>query len=127
MDLVIQHGVPIPEGQERSGSNMELLRKMDIGDSVFFDAPIAKNATRFYRVAKKLGIHILIRKEGAGQRMWRVAPNGEAKEKKPAAPKKVAKPKAKKTAPPKAETKRERDAKAKREKRAAAKAAAKTE
>jgi hypothetical protein len=70
--LTIEKGIPIPSTKERKGENVELLRSMKPGDSVFFDAPIIKKATRFYRVAKKLGVAVVIRREGAGMRLWLV-------------------------------------------------------
>ena len=71
--LTIEKGIPIPATTARKGNNIELLRSMAPGDSVFFDAPIIKKATRFYRVAKHLGVKVLIRREGTGMRMWRMA------------------------------------------------------
>lgn len=68
--LKIEDGIPIPTQTARKGTNIEQLRAMKVGQSVFFDAPIAKRATRFYRVAKKLGAKIVIRKDGDGQRLW---------------------------------------------------------
>lgn len=71
--LKIEDGIPIPTQTARKGTNIEQLRAMKVGQSVFFDAPIVKRATRFYRVAKHLGAKIVIRKEGDGQRMWLIA------------------------------------------------------
>jgi len=70
--LTIEKGIPIPSTKERKGENVELLRSMKPGDSVFFDAPIVKKATRFYRVAKKLNVNVIIRREGLGMRLWLV-------------------------------------------------------
>jgi len=75
--LTIEKGIPIPSTKERKGENVELLRSMKPGDSVFFDAPIIKKATRFYRVAKKLGVAVVIRREGAGMRLWLVGEKGK--------------------------------------------------
>lgn len=75
--LTIEKDIPIPSTKERKGENVELLRMMKPGDSVFFDAPIIKKATRFYRVAKKLGVAVIIRREGLGMRMWLVGKKGE--------------------------------------------------
>jgi hypothetical protein len=69
--------VPIPTAVERVGVNIELLKAMEPGDSQWWSEDEAKKAARFYRVAKKLGIPILIRKvgdkdpRGPGVRMWR--------------------------------------------------------
>src|SRR5271166_6529975 len=72
----IEDGVPIPETTTRQGSNIVLLKSMKPGQSVFFGGADMKKATRFYRVAKKLGIPIEVHKveeKGVvGQRMWRV-------------------------------------------------------
>ena len=70
-------GVDIPATSARQGVNIDLLRAMPVGTSKWFGAKEVKKATRFYRVAKKLGITIVIRKvtkedpRGAGVRMWR--------------------------------------------------------
>jgi hypothetical protein len=70
-------GVDIPTASSRTGVNVDLLRAMPAGTSKWFSTKEVKRATRFYRVAKKLGIVILIRKvgkedpRGAGVRMWR--------------------------------------------------------
>ncbi len=69
--LTIEKGVPVPPVTTRQGHNIALLKAMAPGDSVYFDAPIAKHATRFYRVAKKLNKRIMIRKDGInGMRLW---------------------------------------------------------
>jgi hypothetical protein len=70
--LKIEKGIPIPTTTARKGNNVEQLKAMEPGDSVYFDAPIKKKATRFYRVAKRLGVKVIIRVEGEGMRMWRV-------------------------------------------------------
>lgn len=68
----IEKGIPMPPATLRQGSNIQLLRTMEPGESVFFDAPIVAKAVRFYRVAKKLGVTIAIRKESEGVRMWKL-------------------------------------------------------
>jgi hypothetical protein len=111
-------GIDIPATSARTGVNVDLLRAMPVGTSKWFSPKEVKKATRFYRVAKKLGMTILIRKvtkedpRGAGVRMWRTegrvaldpiaaaekkatkrsAPKAKAKAK-PKAKKKAAKPK----------------------------------
>jgi hypothetical protein len=72
-ELKIEHGVPIPPVATRQGANIRLLQSMKPGDSVFFDKPIEYKAVRLYRVAKKTGIKIVIRKEAHGMRVWRVS------------------------------------------------------
>jgi hypothetical protein len=74
----IEKGIPIPPTTVRTGSNINFLKSMVPGDSYFFKKEDVKKATRFYRVAKRLGIGIIIRKfidpkKGEGLRMWRVA------------------------------------------------------
>lgn len=70
-------GVPVPTAVERVGVNIEMLKAMEPGESKWWSEEEAKKAARFYRVAKRLGIPILIRKVGAkdprgvGVRMWR--------------------------------------------------------
>ena len=70
--FTIEKGIPVPTTTARKGNNIELLNTMEPGDSVFFDAPIKKKATRFYRTAKHLGIKVIIRKDGEGMRMWKL-------------------------------------------------------
>jgi len=70
--FTIEKGVPVPPVTTRQGHNIALLKAMQPGDSVYFDAPIAKHAPRFYRVAKRLGIKIMVRKDAAGMRLWRL-------------------------------------------------------
>jgi hypothetical protein len=98
-------GIAIPTTTARQGVNMDMLRAMPVGTSKWFSPKEQKRATRFYRVAKKLGITIVIRKvdktdpRGAGVRMWRVdakpaldpiaAAEKAARSKKKAAPKKA--------------------------------------
>jgi hypothetical protein len=78
MTFEFDKGVTIPTSFERGGVNMDMLKAMAIGDSVWWPASDYKKATRFYRVAKRLGIPIVVRKvgatdtRGAGVRMWRV-------------------------------------------------------
>jgi len=70
-------GVAIPNAVERVGVNIEMLKAMEPGESKWWSPDEAKKAARFYRVAKKLGIPIIIRKVGAkdprgeGVRLWR--------------------------------------------------------
>ena len=77
--LTVEKGVPIPPVLVKQGANIALLTGMEVGDSVWWDLAEAKRAMRFYRVAKKLGLKILIRKvdendpQGPGVRMWRMA------------------------------------------------------
>jgi hypothetical protein len=75
MTLKIERDVPIPALTTRQGQNILLLKSMKVGDSVYFDAPIKAKAVRFYRVAKKLGVRVIIRKDREGMRMWRVDDN----------------------------------------------------
>lgn len=98
--LQIRKNVPMPEPTARVGVNMQLLQSMDEGDSVFFDSPIAKKASRFYRVATKLGYTIALRKEKDGIAMWvvkkpkgakTIATNGSGAHIEPAPVKKAAK------------------------------------
>jgi hypothetical protein len=75
---VFDEGVPIPTTTVRQGSNIELLKAMKVGQSYWWPIEEQKKATRFYRVAKKLAIGVIIRKvdasdkKGPGVRMWRV-------------------------------------------------------
>lgn len=114
--------VPIPTTTVRQGVNIDMLKSMDIGDSKWWPVGDEKKATRFYRVAKKLDIAIVIRKvgegdpRGAGIRLWRVDPTAKgdliaaaekAAAKKAVAPKKAAaKVSPKKAAPKKAAPKK---------------------
>jgi hypothetical protein len=77
INLQIEHGIPIPTATVRQGGNVTLLKQMSVGDSIYFEPKIAKKATRFYRVAKKLGYKIVIRRdEQGGMRLWRVTGEG---------------------------------------------------
>ena len=108
--------VPIPTSTARSGINIEMLKAMEPGESRWWPVEELPKATRFYRVAKKLDMSIVVRKVGStdprgpGVRLWRVTekpargtvvdPIAAAAAK--AAPKKKApKKKAPKTAPKK--------------------------
>lgn len=77
MDYDFDKGIPVPTTVERVGVNIELLKAMPVGESKWWPEDETKRAARFYRVAKKLGIGILIRKVGSsdprgpGVRMWR--------------------------------------------------------
>jgi len=77
MTYEFDKAVPIPTSVERLGVNIEMLRAMQPGESKWWDETEAKKAARFYRVAKKQGIPIVIRKvgktdpRGPGVRMWR--------------------------------------------------------
>jgi hypothetical protein len=77
MKLKVEKGVPLPAPTARQGSNIALLKSMQVGDSVFFDDPVATKAQRFYRVAQKLGIKIVIRNVDGGKRLWRTADTRE--------------------------------------------------
>ena len=72
MTMQIEKGVPIPQVTARAGKNVQLLRQMEVGDSVLFPNVESKKVMRFYRVAKNIGFKVLLRKEGSGVRMWRV-------------------------------------------------------
>jgi len=73
LNLVIEDGIPIPETTARQGKNIAFLKQMKPGQSTFFGPGDMKMANRFYRVAKKQGISIVIKKVEGGMRMWRVA------------------------------------------------------
>jgi hypothetical protein len=70
--------VPVPTTTVRLGSNIELLKGMTVGQSKWWPLEDMKKATRFYRVAKKLKLGIMVRKvdaedpRGEGVRMWRI-------------------------------------------------------
>lgn len=70
--FTVEQNVPIPPVAARQGHNIALLKALQPGESIYFDAPIAKRATRFYRVAKKLNIQVMIRKDQGGMRLWRL-------------------------------------------------------
>jgi hypothetical protein len=78
-----EKGIEVPAAAARSGVNIDLLRAMPVGVSIWFSTKDAKKVTRFYRVAKKLGVTILIRKvgredpKGTGVRMWKMANGGK--------------------------------------------------
>jgi hypothetical protein len=80
----VEKNVPIPPVVTKQGVNVVMLAEMEPGDSRWWSSDDAKRTMRFYRVAKKLGIKILIRKvgsedpQGPGVRMWRVAQDDDA-------------------------------------------------
>jgi hypothetical protein len=72
----IDKRIPIPPPKQREGRNVAVLRAMKPGDSVWWPPEQGKFALRFYRVAVRIGVKILIRKvdetdpNGEGVRMW---------------------------------------------------------
>ena len=70
--------VALPTSTVRQGSNIEMLKQMKIGQSKWWPLDDMKKATRFYRVAKKLGLGIAVRKvddtdaRGEGVRLFRI-------------------------------------------------------
>lgn len=83
--LEIRDDIPIPTAlPPKSGKNMDLLRSMKPGDSIHWQLKDEERAGRFYRVAKRMGIRIMIRRvngddpEGVGVRMWRLPDEGES-------------------------------------------------
>lgn len=70
-NLKIEKGVPIKAF--RFSQNTELLKKMEIGDSIFFKEDNSSNIRNsFYSIAKRVGIKILVRRVEGGCRLWRV-------------------------------------------------------
>lgn len=80
----VEKGVPIPPIVTKPGANVSLLSEMEPGDSRWWPLTDAKRVMRFYRVAKKMNIKILMRKvgeddpQGPGVRMWRIAQDDDA-------------------------------------------------
>lgn len=71
----IDHGVPLPI-KSPNGSSIHLLKKLEVGDSVFLDMHHHDVYQRYYNPAKRLGMKVIIRKEGRldgsfGSRLWR--------------------------------------------------------
>lgn len=74
-NLKIEPGIPIPEivGRGAEGKNISLLRKMNIGDSVFFSGKHGRSLRNRYRVAAEvLNFKLSFRTLDDGVRMWRV-------------------------------------------------------
>lgn len=71
-ELRIEKGVPIKAFYE--AGNTELLKKMEVGDSVFIsnNSTTQQTRNRFYSIAKRIGIKVIIRKVEGGARMWRI-------------------------------------------------------
>lgn len=69
----IEKNIPIPErGGGRRPENQELLKRMDIGDSIYFpDSTTTMITNRFYNPSKTVGVTLAYRKVGTGVRMWR--------------------------------------------------------
>ncbi len=69
----IEKGIPIP-GRYGYGYVNDLLKKMEVGDSVYFpDKDPIQVRQSYYNLSKRLGIKMTYRKDGSGARMWRVA------------------------------------------------------
>lgn len=77
--FTVEKGVPVPPVTTRQGHNIALLKALMPGESIYFDAPIADRAVRFYRVAKRLGVRVMIRKDAGGMRLWRLPDEAEEK------------------------------------------------
>ena len=67
----IDKGIPVP--QQNYGKNRELLKQLEVGDSIYFAQDNQRILNGYYNVAKRLGIKISIRKQSEGGcRLWRL-------------------------------------------------------
>ena len=67
----IDKGIPIP--QQNYGKNRELLKQLEVGDSIYFAQDNQRILNGYYNVAKRLSIKISIRKQSEGGcRLWRL-------------------------------------------------------
>lgn len=66
----IEKGIPVPT--TNYGKNREILKKLEVGDSIYFAEDGARVTNGYYNVAKRLGIKIVVRKQSdGGCRLWR--------------------------------------------------------
>jgi len=70
-ELKIEKGVPTPKGYVKTNHRMELLQKMEVGDSVLLPEHPSEVRQMYFNPAKRLGMHIIVRKTEEGTRMWR--------------------------------------------------------
>ena len=67
----IDKGIPVP--MQNYGKNREILKQLEVGDSIYFPEDYQRILNGFYNVAKRLGIKIAIRRQPEGGcRLWRV-------------------------------------------------------
>lgn len=57
----IDKGIPVPT--QNYGKNRELLKQLEVGDSIYFSEDYQRILNGFYNVAKRLGIKIAIRRQ----------------------------------------------------------------
>lgn len=72
----VDKDIPIPpaySGRKSGRKNIELLRKMDVGDSIFFPGMTTTVAyNKVFSSAKRLGIKLTSRSVDDGARIWRI-------------------------------------------------------
>lgn len=70
----VDKNVPIPEVRGlKGGKRIELLKTMDVGDSVFIsDMTKMEVQNRFYNPSARLGMKVTVREVDGGIRMWRI-------------------------------------------------------
>jgi hypothetical protein len=67
----IDKGIPVPTNNY--GKNRELLKQLEVGDSIYFAEDNQSILSCYYNVAKRLGIKITIRRQPEGGcRLWRL-------------------------------------------------------
>jgi len=72
----VDKNVPIPpaySGHKSGRKNIELLKKMDVGDSIFFpDMTTTQAYNKVFSSAQRLGIKLTSRSVDDGARIWRI-------------------------------------------------------
>lgn len=68
--MKIEKNIPIPEPRIKHEASKDLMRKANIGDSIFLENVKHKNSLT--QLFKKAGISITTRKEGKGYRIWKI-------------------------------------------------------
>lgn len=71
--FVIEKNIPLPEKKTGAKSvYADLMKRLDVGDSVLFDTSNFNKTVGICEAARKLGMKMASRKVDKGIRVWRV-------------------------------------------------------
>ena len=70
-ELKIEKNIPVPMGYQKTSKRIDLLKKLEVGDSVLMSEYPSDVRQMYFNPAKRLGMHITVRKTAEGTRMWR--------------------------------------------------------
>jgi hypothetical protein len=70
-EVKIEKNIPVPKAYFKTTERIQLLQKMEVGDSVLVDTYPEAARQLYFNPAKRLGMHIIVRKTPDGTRMWR--------------------------------------------------------